>query len=164
MREFLIGQRKSMKIILLKDVEKLGKAGDIKEVADGYARNFLIPEALAEIATPSSIKKAEVLKSLQVKKAEMDLKETEEFVAKIDGFNVKITAKANEQGQLFGSITAAMVIETLAAALAEKTLNIDEAQIVIKEPIKEIGEYPITINFDHGLEAAITVVVEADKK
>lgn len=153
-----------MKIILLKDVEKLGKAGDIKEVADGYARNFLIPGALAETATPSSIKKAEVLRSLQVKKAEMNLKETEEFIAKIDGFSVKITAKANENGQLFGSVTAAMIIEALAAALGEKTLNINEAQIAIKEPIKEIGEYPIIINFDHGLEAAITAAIEADKK
>jgi len=153
-----------MKIILLKDVEKLGRAGDIKEVADGYARNFLIPEKLAEIATPSSIKKAETLRSLQVKKAEMDLKQTEEFVAKIDGLGIKISAKANEKGQLFGSITAAMIIEALAAALAEKTLNIDEGQIAIKEPIKEIGEYTITINFDHGLEAAITVAIEADNK
>jgi len=153
-----------MKIILLKDVEKLGKAGEIKEVADGYARNFLIPGALAETATASSIKKAEILRSLQVKKAELNLKETEELVAKIDGFNVKILAKANEKGQLFGSVTAKMIIEALAEATAEKTLNINEAQIVIKEPIKEIGEYPITINFNHGLEAAITVAIEADKK
>ncbi len=153
-----------MKIVLLKEVANLGKGGDIKEVADGYARNFLIPKGLAEIATPSSVKKAELLKSMRVKKAEMDLEQTEEIVEKIDGLTVKIIAKANENGQLFGSITAKMIIDALVKTLMEKTINIEESQVEIKEPIKEVGEYSITINFNHGLEAAITAVIEADKK
>lgn len=153
-----------MKIVLLKDVEKLGKAGDIKEVADGHARNLLIPQGFAEVATPSAIKKSEILRAMQAKKVETSLVQTEEFVSKIDNLTIKINAKANENGQLFGSISAKMIIDAMAATLNEKTLAIGETQIVIKEPIKEVGEYPIIINFDHGLEAAITVVIEADKK
>lgn len=153
-----------MKVILLKDIEKLGKSGDIKDVTDGYARNFLIPNGLAEAATPSSIKKAEAIKALQVKKAEESLKQTEEMISKIEGMAIKITAKSNENGQLFGSVTPKIIIDALMKELGDKSFKINDSQIATTEPIKEIGEHPLIINFDHGLEAAITVVIEPDKK
>lgn len=146
-----------MKVILLKDVESLGKMGEIKEVTNGYARNFLIPEKLAEAATAQTIKRVEALKKAETKKAEENLKTTEELAAKLDGLVIKISVKANENGQLFGSVTSKMIAE----ALKEKEFDIEETRIAIDPPIKEVGEYPITINLDHNLEAAITAVIEA---
>lgn len=148
-----------MKVILLKDVKNLGKSMDVKDVSDGYARNFLFPQKLAQIATPELIKKAEQQKLAAVKKAEENLLETEKLVAALDGAIVKIKAKANEEGKLFGSVTGEMISN----ALIEEKFNLGKsASVAINDPIKEIGEYKVTINFSHGLEAEVTVLVEKE--
>lgn len=148
-----------MKVILLKEVKNLGKAWEIKDVSDGYARNFLLPHKLAEIATPELIKKSENQKMAAAKKAEEDLLETEKLAAALDGAMVKIKAKANEEGKLFGSVTPEMV----SSALIEEKFNLGKSfSIATADPIKEIGEYKITINFPHNLEAEVTVLVEKE--
>lgn len=143
----------------MRDVINIGKAWDIKEVADGYARNFLFPQGLAKIATAELIKKAQDQKAIMAKKAEEELEKIEKFAAFLDGFTVKIKAKANEEGKLFGSITPEMIIN----ALAREKVNIDKSQeIIINDSIKEIGEHKVTVSLPHGLEAELIVLVEKE--
>jgi len=148
-----------MKVILLKDVKNLGKEWEIKDVSDGYARNFLLPHKLAEIATPELIKRSEDQKIATAKKSEADLLEAEKFAELLDGAAIKIKAKANEEGKLFGSITPEMI----SGALAAENFDMKKAgSIIIVNPIRETGEHKITINLPHGLEAEITVLVEKE--
>ncbi len=149
-----------MKVILLKDVKNLGKTWDIKEVSAGYARNFLFPNNFAKPATAELIKKSEAQKAGAIKKAEADLEKTEQLASALDGFTIKIKAKANAEGKLFGSVKPDMIREFL---INEK-LDVESisAKEISTEAIKEIGEHKVTINLPHGLEAAITVVVEKE--
>ena len=144
-----------MKVIILKETEGLGKVGDIKEVADGYARNFLIPKGIAKPATKSAEKEIEILKEAQAKKSEEELKIAEELAENLEGMSVEISAKADESGKLFGAVSQ----ENIAAALEKKGFKIDKNKISIAEPIKEVGEYEVMISLDHGLEARVEVVV-----
>lgn len=137
----------------------MGKAWEIKDVSDGYARNFLLPHKLAEIATSELVKKSENQKIAAAKKAEEALLEVEKLAEALEGAMVKIKAKANEEGKLFGSITPEMI----SIALAGEKLNMDKVgSIVIDNPIKEIGEHRVTIILPHELEAEITVSVEKE--
>ncbi|MDP3057779.1 MAG: 50S ribosomal protein L9 [bacterium] len=149
-----------MKVILLEDVKNVGKVWDIKDVSDGYARNFLFPNKLAQVATPDMIKKAETQKSDITKKAEEDLEKTEFLASALDDFVVKIKAKANAEGKLFGSIKPDMIRE----ALINEKMNIKSipAKNISTEAIKEIGEHKVTINLPHGLEAVVVVIVERE--
>ena len=144
-----------MKVIILKETEGLGKVGDIKEVADGYARNFLIPKGIAKPATKSAEKEIEILKEAQAKKSEEELKIAEELAENLEGMSVEISAKADESGKLFGAVSQ----ENIAAALEKKGFKINKNKISIAEPIKEVGEYEAMISLDHGLEARVEVVV-----
>ncbi len=149
-----------MKVILLQDVENLGRKGDIKDVTDGYVRNFLLPQKLVIIATEKLIKELEIKKELDAKKAEEELKTTEEIVSQVDGQEIEIAAKIKDTGKLYGSITPLKIIQ----ALKKKGFNINKIQISIKEPIKKLGEHSVTVNFDHGLEAEIKVIVTEEKE
>ena len=93
-----------MKIILLKDVVGLGKKGEIKDAADGHAKNFLIPRKLAKVATDKAIKELEQEKAMEAQKAEQELQYVEEMVSQIDGLEIEIPAKMDETGKLYGSI------------------------------------------------------------
>lgn len=146
-----------MKVILLKEVKNLGKAWDIKDVSDGYARNFLFPHNLAEPATPELVKKTEQQKLSAQKKAEEDLEKIQKLASVLEGAFVKIKAKANKEGKLFGSVTPQMITE----ALTREKFNIDQKiDVSSVESIKETGEHKITLNLPHGLEAELTVLVE----
>ncbi len=149
-----------LKVILLKDVKNLGKAGDIKNVSNGYARNFLFPNNLAQIVTPDLIKKSEAQKADLIKKSEADLEKTEQIAGELNDFVIKIKAKANAEGKLFGSIKPDMILE----ALKKEKANIDgiQAKNISTEAIKELGEHKVTINLPHGLETVIMVVVEKE--
>ena len=148
-----------MKIVLLEDIDKLGKKYEIKEVADGYARNFLIPKGLAKLATAKNIKMAKIKKEEELRKAEEQLKNVQKIVAKIEGQEITIPLKTGEKGQLFESVTSQMISKKL----AQIGFDIKKSQIEISKPIKEIGEYPVKINFEHGLEAEIKVIVTEEK-
>ncbi|HLD28140.1 MAG TPA: 50S ribosomal protein L9 [Patescibacteria group bacterium] len=144
-----------MKVILLKDVEGIGDTGEIKEVADGHARNFLLPGGLAELATPENISKVKEKKEELARIAEQDLILTEKIAEQLNGQAIEIISKVNEDGKLYAAITPAMIIKVL----KEKGFDIKKDQIILPEPIKEVGEYPIVITLDHGLEAEITLTV-----
>jgi len=148
-----------MRVILLQDVENLGKKYDVKEVANGYARNFLIPKGLAKIATEENLKWLETQKEIEAKKAEEELKRIQEIAANIDGQEIIIPVKVGEEDQLFESITFQKIYEKL----KELGFEIKKNQIDLSEPIKELGEYPVKIKFEHNLEAEIRVIVVEEK-
>ena len=148
-----------MKVILIKDVKSLGGAGDVKEVADGYARNFLIPKEYAEIATKTAMKKAEKIKIEKEIEAKEDLKSVEEIAKKLESVSIIIKAKADDSGKLYAAIKP----KEISKALNDKGFKINEDKIVIEEPIKEIGDYEVMMDINHGLEVRIGVVIESDK-
>lgn len=149
-----------MKVILLKDIENIGKKGEVKNVANGYARNFLFPKNLAKIATKEAIGELEKQKELEEKKAEEELKATQEIVKKVDGLEIEMPVKVDEQGKLYGSINEVEISKIL----TDKRFDIKKKQIKIPQPIKEIGEHQITILFDHNLEAEIKIIVTEEKE
>jgi len=148
-----------MRIILLQDVEKLGKKYDVKEVADGYARNFLLPKGLAKIATKETLKWLKLQKEIRKEKAEKDLQKIQEEASAIDGQEVVISVKVGDDGQLFESIGAKRVAEKL----KELGFGVKRSQVNLEKPIKELGEFPIKISFPHNLEAEIKVIVTEEK-
>jgi len=148
-----------MKVILLKDVKDFGKKGEIKNVSDGYARNFLFPQKSAKVVTESLIKEIEKEKELEAQKAEKELATTQELVKKVDGQEIEIAAKVDEEGKLYGSINETKISETLKIL----KFNVNKKQIKIPQPIKEVGEHPVTLLFDHGLEAEIKIIVVEEK-
>ena len=148
-----------MKVILIKDVKSLGGTGDVKKVADGYARNFLIPKGYAEIATKTAIEKAEKIRIEKEKQAKEGLINAEGMAEKLEGVFVTIKAKTDDSGKLYAAIKP----KEISKALNDKEFKISENKIVIEEPIKEVGDYEVIINLDHGLEIKIGVVVESEK-
>lgn len=147
-----------MKVILTKDVQNLGHTGDVKEVSGGYAKNFLIPGGYAKVATESIIKKADEMKVQKDKEAEIELEKAKEVVATIQGQSVTIKAKADPSKKLYAAVKA----EEIAEALKAKGFAVDKSKVVVDEPIKELGDFEVTLNLEHGLEARIAVIVEAE--
>ena len=148
-----------MKVILIKDVENLGNAGDVKEVANGYARNFLIPGGYVEVATKSAVERAEKIKIEKEKVAKEGLKGIEEIAEKLESVSIIIKAKADDSGKLYAAIKSKEIFKSL----NDKGFKISEDKIVIEKPIKELGDYEVIINLDHGLEVRIGVVIESEK-
>ena len=148
-----------MRIVLLQDIEKLGKKYEVKDVADGYARNFLIFRGLAKEATEQAIKWAELQKEILVKKAEEGLKSVQELASQIDGFELTIPVKIGDEGQLFESIGQ----QKIADRLRESGFEIKKNQIQFEKSIEELGEFPVKIKFEHNLEPEIKVIVTEEK-
>lgn len=149
-----------MRVILLKDVENLGKKYEIKETKAGYARNFLIPQGLAKPVTKEVLKWLEVQKEIETKRSEEELKKIQDFVSKIDGLELPFPVKIGEKGELFESITYQKISEKL----KKLGFEIKKTQIDLKEPIKELGEFPIKIHFEHNLEAEISAIITEEKQ
>jgi len=149
-----------MKVILLKEVEKVGKMFEIKTVKNGYARNFLIPNGLAKPATREAIKWVEMQREILEKKAEEELKKVQETVSKIDGLEVLISVKIGEENQLFEKITA----QKIAEKIKELGYKVDKKQITLEKPIDAIGEYPVKIKFADNLEADIKIIITEEKE
>jgi large subunit ribosomal protein L9 len=144
-----------MKVILKENFETLGKAGDILKVADGYARNFLIPKGLASEANDRNIKALEHNKQNILRKAEKERKFHESLAASLTGVTCTIARRVGEQDKLFGSVTAKDIEETLLA----QNIKIDRKTLVLDEPIKAIGEFPIVVKLGGGVTAEIKVNV-----
>jgi large subunit ribosomal protein L9 len=148
-----------MKVILKEGIESLGKAGDAVKVADGYARNFLIPKGLAVEASSRSIKVLELEKKRILQKIESERKKAEAMIEKLMAVTCTIARRVGEQDKLFGSVTS----KDIENSLAEQGMEIDRKMIVIDEPIKSLGEFPVKIKLQPGVttEIKITVVNEA---
>ena len=149
-----------MRVILLQDVEKVGKKYEVKNVAPGFARNFLISKGLAKPATKEALIWLETQKEIAAKKSEEDLKKAQGLASSIDGQEVIIPVKVGEEKQLFESITPQKISEKL----KEMGFKIKKDQINLKAPIKELGEFPVKIQFEHNLEAEVKVIVVPEKQ
>ena len=148
-----------MKVVLLKDIPNLGKKDDIKSVSDGYGRNFLIRNKLAEILTPQIAKKLEIKKENQ-EKISAGLKEKTLFLKdRIEKIKLVIKSRAGESGQVFGSITP----NKIAIELQKLGIEIEKEQILSK-PIKTLGEHKIKIKLPQGTGAELNILIEAEKK
>jgi len=149
-----------MKVVLLEDVENLGLAGEIKEVKDGYARNFLIPKKLCIKATKNNIQLIEEkIKNIE-KRTQKRIEEARALKEQLDNTVVYIKAKAGENGKLFGSIGASDIFD----ALKEKHIDIDKRNIRLNEPIKKLGEFDVTIAIYRDIKATIKVIVQPENE
>ena len=149
-----------MKVILLQDIEKLGKKFEVKEVKNGYARNFLIPQGLAKPATEEALAWLDVQKEIKEKKAEEDLQKIQEKASAIDDQEIIIPVKVGDEDQLFESVTS----QKIAEKLKEAGFDVKKNQIDLAEPIKELGEFPVKIKFEHNLESEIRVIITKEEK
>ncbi|MEX2314645.1 MAG: 50S ribosomal protein L9, partial [Thermomicrobiales bacterium] len=145
-----------MKIILTQDVPKLGSSGTVQDVANGYARNYLIPQGMAVIATRGSIKQVEERQAAEARKIAKQEEELRGLSDRIQGMRLQIEARVGEQGRLFGSVTSADVAEKLAELVGEE---IDRRRVDLDEPIRTVGEHQVTIRLVGRLQPTITVVV-----
>ncbi|MEO1923222.1 MAG: 50S ribosomal protein L9 [Nautiliaceae bacterium] len=146
-----------MKVLLIKDVKGLGKAGEIKEAKDGYARNFLIPRGFAKLATPQVIKEWEKEQAEKQAKLESELRELNEIKEKLENTKIVIKHKLGANGQLIGSVTN----KEIAEKLKEMGFDFDKKQIE-HTSIKAPGEYTVDIKLGHGIHGKINLVVEGE--
>ncbi|MCX7633000.1 MAG: 50S ribosomal protein L9 [Turneriella sp.] len=144
-----------MRVILKQDVPSLGRAGDIKEVRDGYARNYLLPRGLVIRADARSIREKAFLEALQARKVAKRKKTAEELAAQLNGKELTITAKVGEDGKLFGSVTNIQI----AKALEDMGFPVDRRLILLEENIKTVGSYKVSIRLHEGIVATIQVSV-----
>ena len=144
-----------MKVILLKNVPGTGNAGEIKEVASGHGQNYLLPKKLAILATDKNIAQMKEQENRKAKEAEYDLLETEKIANRLSGLALEIKGSINDSGRLYASVSDSMIVKKL----KEKGFEINKKRIILPEPIKELGDYQIKIELDHGLEAEIVVSV-----
>jgi large subunit ribosomal protein L9 len=148
-----------MKVIFLQDVPRVAKAGEVKEVADGYARNFLIPQKLGVMANPSTLNTLEA----QIKKAVSSQAQTEEEMTdlahQLDGREITLKAKVGAKEQLYGSITSA----DIAAELQNNGLVVDKRKIEIAEPIRKLGSHEVAIRLDKDVIPKIKVIVTEEE-
>jgi len=150
-----------MEVILLKDMENLGKVGDIVKVKDGYARNYLIPSGIALPATKSNVARVKnELQSLR-KKAERQLAKFKEMAEKLNTTRITIEHEAGEEGKLFGSVTTSQIEKALHEAGFE---DVEKRQIILEKPIRETGTYEVKIHLFKDVDATITVDVVPLKK
>lgn len=145
-----------MRIVLLSDVEHLGNQWEVRDVADGYARNVLIPRGLAAPATKTHMRKAENAQRKETEAAEKSLKKTQELASAIDGFELVIKARANDNNDLYAAIGERQICE----ALSQEGFSVPVKAIRLEEPIKRVEEYQIPLALDHGLETQIKLTVE----
>jgi large subunit ribosomal protein L9 len=148
-----------MKILLCEDIDKLGWLGDVVEVAEGYARNYLIPQRLATQATEGNVRAIAEEKAKRAEQRKLAGKRLEVAMHKVEGAEAVVAAKANEQGHLFGSVTA----REIAANLREQGFEIADKLVHLPEHIKEIGTHPVAIRFSAELVATVNVVVVPEK-
>ncbi len=147
---------KKMKVLLVQDVEHLGKAGEIKDVSGGFGRNYLLPKGFAVLATKSQIKQAEERLAAQRRKAEAARKDAEALAAKLAELTLTFVVKVGEQERLYGSVTNA----DIAAKLHEVAgIEIDRRKIALEDPIKRTGEYEVPVELASGVSATLKVVV-----
>ena len=149
-----------MKVILQKTVERLGDPGDVADVADGYARNFLIPRGLAVRAEKGAVRHAESLTRAHRSRTKAQKGEFEAIAARIIQTPVVVTARAGEEGKLFGSVTAADIAEALSA---ETGVAVDRRDIHLDEPIRSVGTHEVTIHLHPEVDPVITIDVRAQE-
>lgn len=148
-----------MEVILLKDVPRLGRAGDLRNVAPGYARNYLVPEGLATLVTKGALKQLELQSQAEARRQRQLEAEAREFAAQLEGVTLTLTAKTGEKDRLYGSITSGDIADALETEIGK---SVDRRKIELEEPIRELGTYSVPFKLLSDL--APTIVVEVIKK
>lgn len=145
-----------MKVILLQDVENLGKEGDVVEVRRGYARNYLFPKKLAVEATPANLLQLEAVRRKKAMAEEKELTEAKTLQKRLDGMVLEFFKKAGETGKLYGSLTSKEIADRISQELQRE---FDRKYIDLEEPIKDLGEHRIRVNLGRGVTATLTIKV-----
>lgn len=146
-----------MKVVFLEEVEGTARIGEVKEVKDGFARNYLLPRGLAAPATPELIKRAEARAEREARSQMALDEEAQVVVAELEGKSITITARVGAQGKLYGSVTAGDIAEELAKLL--KVDEFDRHKLVLEEPIRDVGTHSVPVKLTRNVETAIEVEV-----
>jgi large subunit ribosomal protein L9 len=146
-----------MKVVLTQDVQGLGEAGQVKEVAEGYARNFLLPRKLAVAATPGALKQVEIQQAAEKKRQQKQDQEVQGQAKKLSEVTVTLRSKVGEGGKLYGSITNGDIAEALEKQLGQP---VDRRKIEIEEPIRHVGSYKVPVKLTKNVAPTVTVIVE----
>ncbi len=147
-----------MQIILQEDVEKLGNRGQVVEVAEGYARNFLLPRKLALEATPNNMKRLEHMRAVFAKREATEKESAQKLAELLTGVTLTLVRKAGENDQLFGSVTSSDIAEALAA----QGYKIDKRKIELHESIKLVGEYDVPVELHREVSTTVKLVVQRE--
>jgi large subunit ribosomal protein L9 len=145
-----------MRVILKEDVKNLGEVGAIKNVADGFARNYLLPRNLAVEASTKNVKQFEHYKKQILAKAAKIKKSADELASRLSSMKISIEAQAGEEDKLFGSITAADIAE----ALSKQGVEVDKRKVTVEAPIKRLGTYNVTVKLNQGVTAGVALEVK----
>lgn len=148
-----------MKVVLRKDVDKLGEAGSVQNVSGGYARNFLIPQGLAVYATDGELKVAAHNQAVKDRKIARQEEQLQSLADKIQGLALSFEARAGKGGQLFGSIGSADIAEQIKEKIGE---DIDRRKVVLADPIRTLGEHTVEVHLVGKLRPAVTVTVTGE--
>ncbi|MDO8516361.1 MAG: 50S ribosomal protein L9 [bacterium] len=149
-----------MKVIFLQDVRGVAKKNEVKEVADGYGRNFLIARGLAKLATAGALKENEALKAGLAREDAETVKRLQGMAAQLGVRKIVFPTKSDEHGSVFGSVTKEMILKSLRNhGLTTK----DRVHITLEHPLKALGEHKVPVELGHGVEAQLVVVLEAEK-
>ncbi len=147
-----------MKIILMEDVATLGRRGEVREVKNGYARNFLLPRKLALPATPGNLQNLEHLKR-QRERVEQKARDAAQAAAdRIAGLTLAVRTRASEDGRLFGSVSAQDIVEFL----TQSQVPVEKRRVLLEEPIKMLGDYEVPIRLHHDVTATLKVSVSRE--
>jgi large subunit ribosomal protein L9 len=149
----------NVKLILKEDVSGLGHAGDVVSVRPGYAKNFLVPEGKATVASEAKIREVEHLRRQIQEKLAKELADHRKAKQALEALQLEVKAKAGEEGKLFGSVTAAQVAELLAA----RGIEIDRRKIELAEPIKELGEHSVSVRLHREVAATVRLKVSPEE-
>jgi large subunit ribosomal protein L9 len=149
-----------MKVLLCEDIKKLGWLGDVVEVNDGYARNYLLPQGLAKVATKDSIRAIAEEKTRRAEQRIQHSERLEEAAKAVEGAEAVVAAKANEQGHLFGSVTSPQI----AANLREQGFEVADEIVHLPEHIKQVGTHAVTLKFRDDLTVTVNVVVVPEQQ
>jgi large subunit ribosomal protein L9 len=144
-----------MKVILLQNIDGVGKKHDVKDVSDGHAKNFLLPQRLAKIATPDALQLLEKEKLSQAAREQAVRKKMHVVLEQVRNTPIEIQARANDRGELFGAVSSAAIVD----AFKGKGITIPKESVIIGEPIKHVGDHTVRINFGWGIETKITLAV-----
>jgi large subunit ribosomal protein L9 len=147
---------KSMKLILREDVKSLGKKGETVNVAEGYARNFLLPKGLAVPVTEGKLREATLIQDGRLKKEVRLQQDAEGLAARLNGLAVTVAARTGESGKLYGAVTNKDIALELERVLGKP---FDKRKLELPEPIKTLGDFPVTVRLHPGLAVSITVTV-----
>lgn len=145
-----------MKVLLTQDVFNLGHAGEVKTVADGYGRNFLLPRALAVLATTTTLKRADAVRAAALKRRAQEQNDMAAVAAVIQGKTLHFMVRTGEKGKLYGSVTTASIAEKIGQILGNE---FDKRKVALREPIRDIGSHTVTIRLATDITPTVLVVV-----